>query len=94
MSPGWAARRRRLVNAIALLGAALLTWLVAAPAYAVEPSASPIGGDPRSAGEGPGMVGEPLVAIVVVIGIGMAALLATLIWVRATSGRHGARRRD
>jgi hypothetical protein len=44
-------------------------------------------GDPRSAGEGPGLVGDPLMAILVVVVIGVLALGVTLAWVRATGGR-------
>jgi hypothetical protein len=74
-------------GAAALLGAVLLaTWLAAA-AFAAEPSASPgAGGDPRSSGEGPGLVGEPAVAIAIVAVVGLVALGGTLLYVRATGG--------
>ena len=74
-------------GAAALLGALLLaTWLAAA-ALAAEPSPSPgTGGDPRSSGEGPGLVGEPVVAITVVVVVGLVALGGTLLYVRATGG--------
>lgn len=63
-----------------------LAWslLAAAAAVAAEPTPTPIGGDPRSAGQGPGLVGEPLLAIGGVLAIGLAALLVTALWVRAT----------
>jgi hypothetical protein len=53
---------------------------------AAEPTSSPLGGDPRSAGEGPGLVGQPLVAIGVVVAIAVVAVVATLAYVRATGG--------
>jgi hypothetical protein len=56
-------------------------------ASGAEPSPTPLGGDPRSAGEAPGFVGDPLAAIAVVIGIAMIAILVTLAWVRLTDGR-------
>ena len=36
------------------------------------------GGDPRSSGQGPGLVGDPLAAIVVVAVVALASLAATL----------------
>jgi hypothetical protein len=73
---------------VALLAAvALATWLAAA-ALGAEPSASPEPGvgDPRSSGQGPGLVGEPGVAIAVVVGVGLLALGVTLLYVRLTGG--------
>jgi hypothetical protein len=62
--------------------------LVAASAVlAASPTASPIGGDPRSAGEGPGLVGEPLLAIGGVLVIALVAVATTLAWVRLTGSR-------
>jgi hypothetical protein len=72
------------------LGAAL-AWLAAA-AVALAESPSPTaaaGGDPRSSGQGPGLVGDPLLAMVVVVLIGLAAFGATLLYVRATGGPRG-----
>ncbi len=59
----------------------------AAFALAAEPTASSAGGDPRSPGAGPGLVGDPLVAILVVLAIGLGALLATMAWIRVTADR-------
>ena len=42
------------------------------------------GGDPRSSGQGPGLVGDPLLAILLVAVIGLVALGATLLYVRMT----------
>jgi hypothetical protein len=66
----------------ALLGAA--TGI----ARAASPDPSPLGGDPRSPGEGPGLVGDPLLAIGLMLAIGIAAVVATLIYVRLTGGRR------
>jgi len=73
--------------------AALLTifgWLATtATALAASPSpTAAAGGDPRSAGQGPGLVGDPLLAILIVAGIGLVSLVATMLWVRATGGSH------
>jgi hypothetical protein len=58
-------------------------------AMAVSPEPSGVlGGDPRSSGEGPGLVGDPLMAIVLVLGIGLGTVLATLVYVRFTGGRR------
>lgn len=44
------------------------------------------GGDPRSVGEGPGLVGNPLFAVALVFAIGLAAAGLTALYVRATGG--------
>jgi hypothetical protein len=80
----------RLV-AVAVLALALL--LVGGPglAAAASPDATPGpggGGDPRSVGEGPGLVGDPLFALVAVVSIGLAAAALTALYVRATGGRR------
>jgi hypothetical protein len=64
-----------------------IAWLVAvltpAAALAAAPSPSaPVAGDTRSAGEGPGLVGAPLLAILVVIALGVVTALVTLAYVR------------
>ena len=65
---------------------ALLPGLVAA-ALAASPSAAPaVGGDPRSSGEGPGLVGDPARAILIVLAIAIVAIGATLAWIRLTGG--------
>lgn len=56
---------------------------------AASPSPTPAGaGDPRSSGEGPGLVGTPLVAIGAVVGLGVVAVLVTLAYVRVSGGRR------
>ncbi len=67
----------------AVLGFVTETVLAASP----TPSAAG-GGDPRSSGQGPGLVGDPLMAIGLMLAIGLAALLATLAYVRLTGGRR------
>lgn len=89
-------RRSPLIAAIALAGGLLLltiglAWAVlgalTATALAASPSAAP-GGDPRSSGQGPGLVGDPLMAIGLVVGLGLAAVTLTTLYVRATGGRR------
>ena len=60
---------------------------VAAGSPEASPAGSPaIGGDTRSAGEGPGLVGSPLLAVGGVLALGLAATALTLLYVRATGG--------
>ena len=74
-------------GAAALVAVILVAAWLATAALAAEPSASPgTGGDPRSSGEGPGLVGEPGVAILVVVAVGGLAVGGTLLYVRATGG--------
>lgn len=79
------------VRSAATARSGALAWLTTATvALAASPTpTAAAGGDPRSAGEGPGLVGDPLVAIAMVLGIGVVALVATLLWVRATGGPRG-----
>jgi hypothetical protein len=92
------APRRPVVAAIALaFGLVCLTiglaWAAAgaftgtALAASPEPSAV-IGGDPRSSGQGPGLVGDPLSAVALVLAIGIGAAVATAVYVRVTGGRR------
>jgi hypothetical protein len=96
-------RRGRPIAAIGLLAGGVglvalgLAWavvqavaatIVPGPVLAATPSASPgIAGDTRSAGEGPGLVGAPLLAIGIVGLIAVLAVVATLVYVRVTAGR-------
>ncbi len=73
-----------LVATAASLAAAAIT-LAASPA----PSQPPLG-DPRSSGQGPGLVGDPLAAIGIVVVIAVVSLGATLFYVRATGGSRRA----
>ena len=95
-------RRARPVAAIGLLGVglgliglglgwaivqALMATIVPGFVLAASPTGSPgVAGDTRSAGEGPGLVGAPLLAIGIVTLIALATVLATLVYVRATAG--------
>ena len=75
--------------------ACAIAWLavVALPAIAraADPSESPGGGagDPRSSGQGPGLVGNPGWALAIVVVIGVTAILLTLAYVRLTASREG-----
>jgi hypothetical protein len=58
-------------------------------AFAASPEATAgTGGDPRSSGQGPGLVGDPLTAILLVLAIGLGAAVATAVYVRLTGGRR------
>jgi hypothetical protein len=70
------------------LALALLLMPPAAAAATPGPSGA-VGGDPRSSGEGPGLVGEPFLAIAAVIAIGLLAAILTALYVRATRAREG-----
>ncbi len=71
--------------------AVALSWLaLALPVMAASPSPSAgIGGDPRSSGQGPGLVGDPAFALLAVVAIGVGALVLTLVYVRLTAHRAG-----
>jgi hypothetical protein len=61
--------------------------LTAVPAWAADPASSPAGGDVRTSSTAPGLVGDPVFAVVGVVVIGLIALGATLLYVRVTSRR-------
>ncbi len=100
-------RRLRPALALGLLGIGCallilgLSWALvrtvvafAAPAVllAASPGPSPAGGgDTRSAGEGPGLVGAPLLAVAIVLLIALVAIVATLLYVRVTADRTAER---
>jgi hypothetical protein len=71
---------RRLVGGTA--AATTYLWL-AATVFAASPSPAP-GGDPRSSGQGPGLIGDPGFALIAVVAIGVGSVLATLAYVRLT----------
>jgi hypothetical protein len=79
-----------VASAVAVLGA-----LLAAPAVALgaSPTPTPGLGDPRSPGEGPGLVGDPLTAVLVVVGIAVVTVGITLAYVRLTARREAEPRR-
>ena len=81
------------IRALAATFGSLGLWLVAAAsALALEPGATPeTGGDPRSPGQGPGLVGDPLFAIGVVVLVALVSIGLTLGYVRLTGSRGGSR---
>ena len=68
----------------ALMPAVVPAALAASPTAESTPAT---GGDPRSSGEGPGLVGEPGLAILAVVAIAILAVLVTTAYVRWTSSR-------
>lgn len=84
-------RRRRGCDLFAVACAWLAVVALPANALAADPSASPGGaaGDPRSSGQGPGLVGAPGWALLIVLVIGITALLVTLAYVRLTAPHEG-----
>ena len=58
---------------------------------AASPEPSAPGGDTRSVGEGPGLVGAPVLAIVGIVALGIATAGATLLYLRLTAGPAGGR---
>lgn len=79
----------RSIRAVVGLGVAAIGWLALAASVAGA-SPSPTGGtgaDPRSPGQGPGLVGDPLAAVLLVLVIGIAAVGATLVYLRLTARR-------
>ena len=71
-----------------LAAAGWLTTVATALAASPEPSAA-AGGDPRSAGQGPGLVGDPAFAVLAVVAIGLGAVVLTLAYLRLTAHRRG-----
>jgi hypothetical protein len=68
---------------VALTLAVLFALRLAHAALGADPSPvliDPL--DPRAEGEGPGVVGAPLVAALAVIAIGLLAVVATAVYVR------------
>jgi hypothetical protein len=84
---GLAALVPGLAAVVPLIGAFIPTALAASP----EASGATAGGDPRSNGQGPGLVGTPGLAILGVVLIGVIAVVATTIYVRATDRRNASR---
>jgi hypothetical protein len=54
---------------------------------AATPTPAGEAGDPRSSGQGPGLVGDPLFAVLAVVVIGLTAVLVTTAWIRMTARR-------
>jgi len=74
---------------LAAVAVSTTTWLTEAlTVLAASPSPSAAtGGDPRSSGQGPGLVGDPAFAVLLVVAIGVGAVLLTLAYVRLTARR-------
>lgn len=79
--------RAATVAAIVAAGGCLAT-VATALAASPGPSAA-ASGDPRSAGQGPGLMGDPAFAVVAVVAIGLGAVVLTLVWVRLTAPSRG-----
>jgi hypothetical protein len=69
------------------LGALLV---IASPALAQGPTAAPVPTpfDPRGGGVGPGVVGAPFIALLAVIGLGVATAVLTAVYVRFARSRR------
>jgi hypothetical protein len=81
------AAQQALRSVMAGAVAITITLIGAGAALARSPSpAGAAGGDPRSSGEGPGLVGDPMVAIALVAAIALASLVLTLVYIRMTGG--------
>jgi hypothetical protein len=85
-----ASRTVHLVLRLGVAAGLALTWARAAGrALAASPGPTPgAGGDPRSSGQGPGLVGDPLFAVGLVVALAVLSLVVTLAYVRATANRH------
>jgi hypothetical protein len=71
-----------------LVAAAGLLWLtLTMSTLAASPSPGSAVGDPRSSGQGPGLVGDPAFALLAVVVIGVGSVVATLVYVRLTARR-------
>ncbi len=78
-----------LVVAVTLMVIGIVMLAVPGSALAASPDPTAVTGtDTRSTGEGPGLVGAPLGALLGVLGIAILAMLLTLVFVWAT-GREG-----
>lgn len=82
-----AARTVRTARTAAATAVALAWLSVAMTTLAASPTPGPVGGDPRSSGQGPGLVGDPAFALLAVVAIGLGSAIATLVYVRLTARR-------
>jgi hypothetical protein len=81
----------KAVVRFAVVGGLATAWASGAVAtLAASPAPTAAGvGDPRSSGQGPGLAGDPLFAIGVVVAIAILSLVVTLAYVRASGGPGG-----
>jgi hypothetical protein len=77
--------RQSLIISLGVAVAGLLA--TAGSVLAASPTPSAGIGDPRSSGQGPGLVGDPLTAILVVAAIALVTVGITLAYVRVTRRR-------
>lgn len=91
MRHGVARRARASLLALTqagLVALAVLLGAAATAALAVDPTATPAGGgDVRTNPAAPGLVGDPLFALLGVAVVGLVALIVTLAAVRLTARR-------
>jgi hypothetical protein len=66
----------------ALVGSGTAAALAASPSPTLRP-----GSDTRTSGGGPGLVGDPLFAVLIVLAVGVLSVAGTLAWIRMTGGR-------
>jgi hypothetical protein len=82
-------RRSSRIAAVVAAAAVTVAVLGAAPVIAADPSPeASVGpaGDPRVPSGGPSLIGEPGVAIGLVVVVGIGAAAGTLLYVRLTAG--------
>jgi hypothetical protein len=79
-------RRRLLRAAAAITAAAITAFILVSTTFAATPTPEAGAGDPRSSGEGPGLVGDPLFAIAGVLGVVVIAIVVSLAYIRLTGG--------
>jgi hypothetical protein len=79
---------RQLRPALVTALASVMWSLVMAGAVLGASPTPAVGGDPRSSGQGPGLVGDPAFAVLAVLAIGIGALAITLAYIRLTGGRR------
>lgn len=80
----WGITTAWLLSAAGIALAAAGVTLAASP----DPTPAPAAGDPRSAGQGPGLVGDPLLAIGIVLLLAVVSLAVSLAYVRLTADRE------
>lgn len=86
----WAVALSRDLAPLAIMGVSVTAVWLALAMTAVAASPSPgTGGDPRSSGQGPGLVGDPAFAVMIVAAIGLGTVVATLAYLRLTARRGG-----
>ena len=81
----------RSIGRTGLLGAMPLALLLAGSSEAMAASPSPTagtGGDPRSSGQGPGLIGDAGTAILGTLAIGIGSVVVTYAYVRLTPHRR------